>query len=108
MTAVEVFEVGAECGDFDVSAVFMHQNDAEVGADAVGTREKFQQLFGTCRGGDVEVFRCPAQEQVTNAPAHEIRGVAGGSESGHDRAGEKLRIYIDRHILMLAGDDVLT
>ena len=75
-TAVFVRAIGAEGGDLGVVTLVADDDDAEVGADLVAFRKKFEDLGRGGGGGDVVVLGFEAEDFVAHAAAGEIRDVA--------------------------------
>jgi hypothetical protein len=46
MTTVEILEIAAESGDFDVGVFVVNENDSEVRAYAIGAGEEAQKFIG--------------------------------------------------------------
>jgi len=91
MAAVGVSGVGAEGGDFGgkvaVAVIVGNADDAEVGPYGEGAREHGENDIWRGAGGDVEVFRGAAQQQVADAAAGEIGFIARRAQLGDDLEG---------------------
>ena len=87
--------VAAEGGHFQQVLAEHHVHDLEAAADDEGAPEQLFHLFGRGVGGDVEVFRLHAQQQVAHRAAdHEglEAGFLQGLGDAHRVGGHELRI----------------
>jgi Asp-tRNA(Asn)/Glu-tRNA(Gln) amidotransferase A subunit family amidase len=69
--AAAVVDVGAEGRDFDDLAAVHDVRQAEAPADQPAIAEQRLDLLGRGVGGDVEVLRMPADQQVAHGAADE-------------------------------------
>ncbi len=69
---------------FELKTVFHHDNDAEMGADRVGARKNLLHRFRLGIGGDIEVFRSLAANNVAHTASGEIRDVTTLAQLGDD------------------------
>lgn len=117
MAAVRVADIGAESRDFDKAGVGTRwpfgksrflaallgmtrvrglggfsrlgdQHDAELGADGVAFRIELHDLIGGGAGSDVEVGGPAVEQEIADASADEISGVALIAEGADDRDSE--------------------
>ena len=91
--AVAVMIVAAEGGDFHLRGLLAHQHHAEMRAHLLGPVEQLGHDVGARIGGNVEVFRMPAEQQIAHASAHQLRLVAGRAQAPHDIMGEPFRSH---------------
>jgi N6-L-threonylcarbamoyladenine synthase len=87
--AVGVGAITAEGSDFGhylpaPRAWTADQNDAEMRAYGKRLVEQGEHLIGLRTGGNVEILRFAAQQQVTHATANEVGLVAGGAKTGNN------------------------
>ena len=101
VAAIVVGDVGAKCSHFCdnftaatgigwIVEVLTDKDDAELGADGEGTGEHGEDHVRVRRGGDVEIFRFDAEEDVAHAAARKIRLVAGSAKADDDVFGGEL------------------
>lgn len=77
IVAVFIFaQVATKSGDLELRVLSAHQHQAKALADNVGAVNGVPHLIRFGVGGNVEVFGMNAQEQVANAAADQIGGMA--------------------------------
>ena len=69
-------DLAAERRDLDRLGPELDVREAEAAADDPAVAEELLDLVGMRRGADVEVLRAAAEQQVADAAADEVRGVA--------------------------------
>src|SRR5436190_6643409 len=75
-TPVQIDVVGAEGRNFELQSVFQDNDDAEIRADRIRTRENSLHLLRVRIGSDVDIFRRKPADHVPNATAGEVGDVA--------------------------------
>src|SRR5262249_51475750 len=81
--AVGVDIVAAKSRDLDLRGLLANQHDAKVRANLLAAFEQLGHYVRTRVGGDVEVLRRPAQQQIADASAHEPGFVTRAAEASH-------------------------
>ena len=75
MPAIDIGVIGAEGRDFVLETVFHHEDHSKMRANCVGTRKEFLHNFWPGIGGDIEVFRRLAADDIADATASEVRNM---------------------------------
>ncbi len=87
--AVGIGAIAAKGGDFGHNLLVpgglaTDQDDAEMRAHGKGLVEQGEHLIRRRAGGDVEVLRLAAQQQVAHTTAHEVGLMTGGAQPGYN------------------------
>ena len=95
---------GAKGGDFNDVAAKVDMRQAETAADKATVAENAGDLFGTGVGGDVEVFRLFAEQQVADASADEIGFESGFVQLAQDFQGARVNLlFVNRVFAVFAN-----
>ena len=82
----------------------MDMRQAETAADKATVAENAGDLFGTGVGGDVEVFRLFAEQQVADASADEIGFESGFVQLAQDFQGARVNLlFVNRVFAVFAN-----
>ena len=72
-SAIDISIVGTKGRYFELETVFHHEDHPKMRANCIGARKEFLHNFWFRIGGDIEVFRRLAADDVAHAAAGEIR-----------------------------------
>ena len=71
--SIDVCFVRTKRRHFKLETIFHHEDHAKVRADCIRSRKKFLHNFRFGVGGDVEILRSLAADDVADATASEVR-----------------------------------
>src|SRR5437762_13191195 len=75
-SAIDINVIGTKGCHFELEAVFHNEDHAKMRANRIGAWKNFLHNFRLGVGGDIEVLRSFAADDVAHAAASEIRNVA--------------------------------
>ena len=99
--------MSAEGGDLDDLPSEAHVYDTKAPADDAGVAEQCMHGFRCCIGGDIKVFRVPAEQQVANGAAHQVGLVATAAQACHDLERAVADVFAG-YIVLIPGNDIQT